>query len=145
MVLYQVEIQFTKRSFVFNQNNIVVLLLFAAGLILITQPEGCINISPGPSGVDRVTYVYEKDNTIIPKPVAYALQKLNEDETAGILASEFEQNTTDGNGEIPDQYKIALETAKEAGLPALVVQSGDRVVKVVKNPTTEEHVTEAVK
>jgi hypothetical protein len=90
----------------------------------------------------RVTFVYEKDQSNTPRPVAAALQRLN---TMGILASEFEEDSLDGSGEVPDQYKIALEAARSAGLPALVVQSGDVVKRVVKNPTTEAAVMEAAK
>ena len=51
----------------------------------------------------------------------------------------------DGSDEIPDQYKAALLEAKSVGLPALVVLSGDKVVRSVKDPRTESAVMEAVK
>lgn len=95
--------------------------------------------------IDRVTYVYEKDFNITPRPVAFALQRLNA-EYKDVIASEFEEDTLDGSGEVPDQYKIALEAARKSGLPALVIQAGSRVVKVIKSPTTEEQVmTEVLK
>ncbi len=103
---------------------------------------------PPTTKVDRVTYVYEKDNSVIPRQVAFALQKLNTDSGGKIAATEFEEDSTvDGNphGRTPSQYVIALKAAREAGLPALVVQSGDAVVKVIKNPTTTESVLEVVK
>lgn len=127
-------------------NNAVILIAVAIALLLLTKQEGCVGpVGPAPSAIDRVTYVYEKDDTVVPKLVAFALQKLNEDATKGIIASEFEKDTVNGNGQIPEQYKIALEAAKGAGLPALVVQVGEKVVKIVKNPSTEEHVAEALK
>jgi hypothetical protein len=89
---------------------------------------------------DRVVYVYEKDSGGIPSGVAAGLSKLN---AAGIVATAFEEDTTDGSGETPEQYKLAKEAATKAGLPALVVQAGGTVLRVVKGPTTEQHVTEA--
>jgi hypothetical protein len=97
-----------------------------------------------PSKIDRVTYVWEKDNGPIPRPVSAALQRINA-EASGVVATEFEQNSPDGTGETPEQYKIALEVAKKVGLPALVVQSGKTVVTVVKDPKTEASVMEVVK
>jgi len=85
---------------------------------------------PVTTTVDRVTYVYEKDQGGVPPNVRVALNKLNEGRK--ILASEFEDDTKDGTGDVPEQYKIALEESKRAGIPCLVVQSGSRVVRVVK-------------
>jgi len=92
--------------------------------------------------VDRVTYVYEKDDGSVPRPVAFALAKLSQ---THVIATEFDQHSTNGSGQVPSQYKIALAAARQAGLPALVVQSGDQVVRVVKSPTTEAAVMEAAK
>lgn len=92
----------------------------------------------------RVTYVFEKDQKNTPRPVAAALQRINAS-GSGVVATEFEEDTTDGDGQVPDQYKVALEAARKAGLPALVVQSGDTVLRVVKDPTTEAAVLEALK
>lgn len=92
----------------------------------------------------RVTLVYEKDLTSTPRPVASALQKLNAD-GSGIVASEFDDDTVDGTGQVPDQYKTALAEAAKAGLPALVVEFSDGTTRTVKDPKTAEHVAEAVK
>lgn len=100
---------------------------------------------PGPNNKPtRVTYVFEKDVKNTPRVVAAALQKINAAKS-GIVASEFEEDTLDGQGEVPDQYKIALAAAREKGLPALVVQSGEVVLRVIKDPTTEAAVLEAAK
>lgn len=96
-------------------------------------------VDPNQKRIDRVTYVFEKDQTNTPKPVAFALHRLNT-EYENVIASEFEEDTVDGSGEVPDQYKIALEAARKAGLPALVIQAGATVVKVLKAPTTEAEV-----
>ena len=90
------------------------------------------------------TYVYEKSLHPLPKGVLSALTKLNVERPTGFVGSVFEQNTRTGTGTVPAQYKLAVETAIAAGLPALVVQSGGTVLKVVKNPLTEAQVLEAV-
>lgn len=90
-------------------------------------------------GIDTATYVYEKNQNEVPAAVASGLSKLNE---KGIRATKFDQDTVDGNGEVPDQYKTALEAAKKAGLPSLVALSKGKVRKVVKDPKTEEQVLE---
>lgn len=87
------------------------------------------------------TYVYEKDHGTPPSSVAAGLDKLNRQ---GILATAFEQDTKDGNGNTPTQYVVALAEAKKAGLPALVVQAGDKVLRVVK-VSTEAKVLEAIR
>lgn len=102
---------------------------------------------PGPpeeTKVTQVTYVYEKDETAVPREVAKALGDINA-KYLGVVASEFEDDTTAGGGAVPAQYRVALAEARKAGLPALVVQAGAKVVKVVKAPTTETQVTEALR
>jgi hypothetical protein len=86
--------------------------------------------------VTAVTYIYEKDDTAIPSPVEAGLNRINRE--LKVPATVFEQDTTDGTGETPEQYKIPLAAAKSAGLPSLVVTAGKVVKRVVKNPTTEE-------
>ena len=89
------------------------------------------------------TYVYEKDQTgSVPGPVLVALDKLNRDKK--ILATTFEDDTLDSTGETPEQYKVPLAAANAAGLPALVVTAGAKVLRTVKAPTTEAQVLEAV-
>lgn len=100
--------------------------------------------SIGPSQkATAATYVYEKDDTAIPSQVLLALDKLNRREPP-ILATPFEEDTLDGNNQTPAQYQVAVKAARDAGLPSLVVQAGDKVLKVVKAPTTEAQVMEAV-
>lgn len=95
-----------------------------------------------PANVTAVTYIYEKDAGGIPPAVSAALGELN---AAGIRATTFEEDTLDASGQVPEQYKLALPAAREAGLPSLVVMSGETVVRVVKQPTTKEAVLEASK
>ncbi len=95
-----------------------------------------------PSAVTQATYVYEKDQGTAPDPVEKAIDTLNRQ---GIMASQFEKDTKNGEGQVPTQYVVALKAATEAGLPAFVVQAGEKVRSVVPKPTTEAEVLEAVK
>jgi hypothetical protein len=90
--------------------------------------------------IDRVTYVYEKDQNSVPPQVERALNKINADSSFGIVASHFEDDTVDGDNETPEQYKIAWEAAVKNGLPTMVFQSGKTVVKMLRDPQTEEQV-----
>jgi hypothetical protein len=94
------------------------------------------------SKVDAVTYVYEKSDHALPSYVTVALNKLNRE---GIVASYYEADTTDDEGQVPDQFKAPLEAAKESGMPALVATSEGEVVKTIKDPKTELEILEAVK
>lgn len=87
-------------------------------------------------------YVYEKDDTPVPPAVLSALNRLNREKH--VVGTLFEADTKDGTGEVPEQYKAALDAAKGAGLPALVVIAGKAVARVVKNPQTEADVIGAV-
>lgn len=107
---------------------------------------------PNNSKVRRVTYVYEKSNNPVPRPVAAALLAINRGTTElgpdlldedGVSASEFEQDTVNSSNETPDQYVRALDAAKKAGLPCLVVESKNEVLRVMTKPTTEEDVYRA--
>lgn len=89
-----------------------------------------------------VVYVYEKDETAIPNGVESAINQLNRDKK--LTATIFEQDTKDGSGDTPEQYKAALAAAKKAGLPALVVLANGSVLKVVKDPKDAQAVLEAV-
>lgn len=96
-----------------------------------------------PSGATAATYVYEKDQHAIPSAVLAGLNRLNREKK--IIATALDVDTKDGTGEVPGQYKLPFAEAVKAGLPALVVTAGDKVLTVVKSPTTEEAVMEAVR
>lgn len=113
-------------------------ILLAAWLLL----GGKLPSVLSPSKATAATYVYEKDNGSVPPPVLAALDKLNR---AGVMATTFEEDTTDADGQVPDQYAVALPAARTAGLPSLVVLAGDKVLRTVKAPTTEEQVLEAAR
>lgn len=103
-------------------------------------------VEPKPTTVTAVTYVYEKDNGGVPSGVRVALDKLNRQ---GILATEFEDDTTDGDDDVPLQYQIALNAARAKSLPgelkpSLVVMRGT-VPEVWHDVRTEQDVMEAAK
>ncbi len=109
------------------------------------QPPDPTNPPSNPNTkATAVVYVYEKDQSKVPPFVASALQKLNA-AGSGIVATEFEDDATNGTGDVPRQYRVALAAARTKGLPCLVVTSGDTVLKTVKNPTTEAEVLEAIR
>lgn len=111
------------------------------GGIWLAAGQPGLNVLPSlNSKATQATYVYEKDTANIPAPVSAGLQELNKQ---GILAGVFEKDVRSGAGNAPAQFKVAAEAAKE--LPSLVIQAGDTVLRVVKDPKTKEAVTEAVK
>lgn len=83
----------------------------------------------------EATYVWDKSQGGVPPAVMSGLNKLNTERN--ILATQFEQPDS---GNIPDQYAVAFEAAKKNGLPSLVALAGQRVLKVTKDPRTEEAV-----
>lgn len=91
-----------------------------------------------PSTITSLTYVYEKDMGGVPAAVAAALDRINREKK--VPATVFEEDTVDGSGQTPEQYRIPLEAARAATLPALVVMSGTTVAKTIKAPKTSEDV-----
>lgn len=99
-------------------------------------------VSPSTPATAAV-YVYEKDQGSIPPAVLAGINRLNRENK--ILATTFEDDNTDGDNDLPEQYKVPVQAAREAGLPALVVTAGDKVLRVVKAPTTLEQTVEATR
>lgn len=118
----------------------------------VVKPETPVNpqtpVSPtNPSRVTRVTYLFEKDNNPVPAAVLKGLISLNgTDANAAsyVFASYFEIDGTAGDGDVPTQYKKAVEVGKDS-IPCLVVENKDGTTKVIKNPKTEADVLNAVK
>jgi len=122
-------------------NEKIAAVIFAVVLALHFSGDWLVVVAPSAKPT-AATYVYEKDEGAVPPTVLKGLNTLNRQ---NITATAFDDDTTDGSGDTPEQYKLPLAAAKEAGLPCLVVMGGDRVRKVVKAPTTEQQVTEAVR
>jgi hypothetical protein len=119
-------------------------LLAAVVIVLLLQGSGSMQGCGASAKVTAVVYVYEKDQSAIPPPVQAALNTINRD-GRGIVATLHEVDATDGDDQIPDQYKVPVAAAKEVGLPALVVTAADKVLRTVKDPKTEADVLEAAK
>jgi hypothetical protein len=116
-----------------------------AGLLLLTLPrvEGCRVTTEQTAGpATAAVYVYEKDDHAIPAYVTVAINRLNRERK--IVATLLEDDTTNGDGEIPAQYRLALEAARKAGLPAVVALAGGQVIRVTQAPASEAAVMEAV-
>ena len=94
------------------------------------------------SPATAAVYVYEKDAGPIPAGVTVGLDRLNRERR--IVATLLEHDSTDGSGDVPDQYRAALEAARKAGLPAVVALAGQTVLRVTPAPTTAAAVLEAV-
>jgi hypothetical protein len=120
-------------------------VLLALGLLLLAGPLPAWH-GGGTAVVAQTAtaavYVYEKDATAVPPGVTVGLNRLNRERQ--ILATLVEADATDGDGDVPDQYRAAVEAAKAKGLPALVVLSGSTVLSIVKAPTDADAVVRAV-
>lgn len=138
-----ISVDWESRKFTLAQSSHVTRITIGqVSLPPVVVPPGPGPGTPVPANVTRVTYVFEKDTTPVPRGVVTALIKLN---AMGIIATEFEQDTIDGSGSVPAQYAVPLAAAKGVGLPALVVQSNLAVLRTLRNPQTEAEVLEAVK
>lgn len=124
------------------------LVLIAAGLVLIfgLPPMPAIQwpgvVVATPDLATAAVYVYEKDESAIPVGVTVGLNRLNRER--GIVATLYECDTTDGNGDVPAQYREALAAATASGLPALVVLSGTTVLSVTPAPVDADAIVRAV-
>ncbi len=122
-----------------DNRGLVIVLLILAWLLLGDGGSPLAPLQP----VTSATYVYEKDDSAIPSGVMGGLNRLNRE--GKIVATIVDKDVVDGNGQTPEQYKVPIASAKEAGLPSLVVMGGSKVIRVVKSPKTEEEVMEAAK
>lgn len=119
-------------------------VLLAMGLILLAGPlpawwgGGAVVATQATAAV----YVYEKNETAVPPGVTVGLNRLNRERQ--ILATLVEADATDGGGDVPEQYRPAVEAARGKGLPALVVLSGSTVLAIVQAPADADAVVRAV-
>jgi len=123
-----------------NQRRDTIVVLILALLVVHAVRNGGGGVLS--SSATAAVYVYEKDDGAIPAGVLTAFDKLNRQ---NIRATSFEEDTKDGTGDTPDQYKVPLAAASEKGLPAMAVMGGDHILRVVKNPQSEADVMGAVK
>lgn len=91
---------------------------------------------------DTVAVVYESSD-IIPLPyVTGALGKLQAD---GLQTRIFDKDVITGTGQVPKDLQDAIDKAIQNGLPALVILSNGKVIKVQDLPKTESEIIEAAK
>jgi len=134
-----------------SPDNFVGIVVTSSGKVKFIEAKTMANPTNPPPLTTKATavvYVFEKDRGAVPPQVAGALNALNKqalDDGSGFVAHEFEQDTVDGTGQVPDQFKVAREAALKEGLPCLVVLSGDKVIRTVKAPKTAADVEKAVK
>lgn len=122
-------------------------VLLALGLVLLAGPlpawRGCDRADVVvPAEATAAVYVYEKDASAVPVGVTVGLNRLNRERK--ITATLLEADTTDGDGDVPSQYRPALEAARSKGLPALVVLAGSTVLTIVSAPADADAVVRAV-
>jgi hypothetical protein len=127
------------------------LLLVGMGFGMGMAFQGC-DFTPAPKPpvvvpvvepkVDRVVYVYEQRSGSVPPTVAAGLDKLNR---AGIEATPFEDDSTDGDGDVPEQYVKPLDAARLAGLPALVVMGNGKVLDIADGGKEVEAIEEILR
>lgn len=123
------------------------LLLF--GIALVCFGGELRNVLPISAPVEvaekatAATYIYEKDKHSVPSAVMAGLNRLNREKK--IVATLFERDTTNGKQSVPKQYQASAKAVPFEDMPALVVTAGDKVLNIVKSPTTVEQVVEAVR
>lgn len=115
-------------------------LLAIAAELEVEQPVPSVP-EPKPENVSA-TYVYEKDNTALRAQVTAGLNRLNREHK--VRATAIDDDVLDGAGQVPEQYKVAISAAREAGLPSLIVTAGNKVLAVRKDPQTIEEILGAV-
>lgn len=117
-----------------KQDNSWLWVIVLVGLALFGGGFDLSSLVPGSQRPTAVTYVYEKDTGGVPGFIGSGLSRLNLLDPP-IMATPFEEDTLNSaTNAIPGPYKIPREAALKVGLPALVVQAGDKVLKVVKDP-----------
>lgn len=125
-----------------SDDGIVPVLLVLA-VLFFARGGKLPSVIPSTTQAQAATYVYEKDNGEPSPGVMKGLDRLNREKK--ILATVFEDDSTNGLGQVPAQYRTAVEAARTVNGPALVVTGAEgKVLKVVNAPTTEAQVWEAV-
>ena len=118
-------------------NTVCIFLL----LIVVFEGEWSLDISPV-STPDTVCVIYESSDTIPPPYVTGALGNLQAD---GLQTRIFDKDVVTGGGQVPKALKDAIDKANQNGLPALVILSKGKVIKVQDLPKTESEIIEAAK
>jgi hypothetical protein len=126
-----------------NDKKTIWVLLLLAGLLWQFNNKGCTLPGVPSQKATHVCYVFNvRETGTVPGPVLVGLNRINREKQ--ILADNLE--LPDEGETVPTPYQAILAAAKEAGLPSLVVAAneGKTIIKVVKNPTTDQAVWESV-
>ena len=132
-----------------DQQNPLMTLFLIGGLAFLLMSGPCQKppeTSPPATtiqAIDRLTYVYEKDEGGVPSAVLAALSAL-ELSDASVRVSVFEDDTTDGDGQVPEQFKSAKAAAEKHGSPCVVSEASGQVIAVVLSPRTKDDVLKAL-
>jgi len=103
---------------------------------ILSDPDPVDPINPvNPNTNNKLTYVYEQSEQTVPKPIQLLLRKLNKD---GIQATAIDDDGETGLGSIPIQYKNAISSAREIGIPCLIVENNGKVTLTVKDPNEQD-------
>lgn len=131
-----------------NQSGLTTILL-CLGLLLLWSNPGLLDAirppQPNPTPIVqakaiRATFVFEKSAGVPPAEVMEALRNLVD---SGVASSAVDQDVTNGDGNTPKQYEIAIREGKKFGIPCLVVEFDDGTFTVAK-ATTADDVKKAV-
>lgn len=131
-----------------KQIDFVGLLLIAAAVVVALSGGGLPFAIPGvPSTPPLIVLLYEADHGPLPD---YAKGAANELNAAGREVRMADDDELTGDGQIPKWLKPALEPGRAlmgSGQldDALLLLSGDRVLKAVKLPADKAAIMEAVK
>ena len=118
-------------------NSICIILL----VILLLDTDWNFKL-PTVDTADTVAVVYESSDIIPPPYVTGALGKLQAD---GLQTRIFDKDVITGTGQVPKDLQDAIDKAIQNGLPALVILSDGKVIKVQDLPKTESEIIEAAK
>ena len=114
-----------------TQKKIGILILV---LLFISQGGGVS------AKVDMAVVVYESAEAPLRPYVWGALNRL---EDSGLQVRAIDDDVTTGTDEQPRQVKAAIVAARENGLPALVLMSGEAVKSTLDLPKSSDAIVEA--
>lgn len=126
-----------------------IVCLAAAFFLLFSGGKGCnLDLPWTTTPADSlIVMLYESEHGPLP---AYALGAANELRDAGREVRMTDDDVPTGTGEVPEWLKSALEPGRaimgsSQQDDALVILSGQRVVKAIKLPASREAIVEACK
>tara|TARA_B100000959_G_C14710304_1_gene512608 strand:- start:220 stop:588 length:369 start_codon:yes stop_codon:yes gene_type:complete len=117
-------------------NTICIIVL----LVVLSETKWSLDVLPDKA--DSVCVIYESSDDI---PEPYVTGALNKLAAEGIQTRFFDKDIVNGENDVPATLKDAISAANKNGLPALVILSSGKVIKVIGLPKTENEILEAAK